>query len=216
MVIVVWTSACYSATSVKLEQFGFGTTCPPDSSDEWPHFHVHLLLTWWFVTVRTMCGKSVLNRKPQVKLVVQESDLCLLSIDLFFKFFHSHIKLHISSIAPKIKALLLLFLHYHPFFQLLLSGLLHVFKYWKNIIAILSHWKCKMLKYYKTAKNLPSVHTAPEKKFRFVPSLSVLHVSDQSGPAATPPPSHRKSSNIYIFNPIKNVKRKDQSALRHC
>lgn len=68
----------------------------------------------------------------------------------------------------------------------------------------------------KLQKNLPSVHTAaPEKKFRFVPSLSVLHVSDQSGPAATPPPSHRKSSNIYIFNPIKNVKRKDQSALRH-
>lgn len=31
-------------------------------------------------------------------------------------------------------------------------------------------------------------------------------------------PSHRKSSNIYIFNPIKNVKKEknnNQSALRH-
>lgn len=112
MVIVVRTSDCYSATSVKSEHFGFGTTCPPDSSDEWPHFHVHLLLTWWFVTMVTMCCKSALNRKLQLK----ESDLCLLSSELlFFQFFHSHIKLHISSIAPKIKALLLFFLHYLPF-----------------------------------------------------------------------------------------------------
>lgn len=80
-----------------------------------------------------------------------------------------------------------------------------------------------LLNIIKLQKNLLSVHPAPEKKKGsnlFIPLF--LHVSDKEWSCSNPsPPSHRKSSNIYIFNPIKNVKKKEkkkennQSALRH-
>lgn len=74
----------------------------------------------------------------------------------------------------------------------------------------------KCFKYYKTAKNLPSVHSAQEKKNYQICSIpSELHVPDMS---ATPIPPRslplRKSSNIYIFNPIKNVKQQKKRV--HC
>lgn len=69
----------------------------------------------------------------------------------------------------------------------------------------------KCFKYYKTAKNLPSVHTAQEKKKELsnLPDPRQYSVS-QTRVAPFPPSSLplRKSSNIYIFNPIKNVKKK--------
>lgn len=35
---------CYECETRALQVWSY-STCPPDSSDEWPHFHVHLLLT---------------------------------------------------------------------------------------------------------------------------------------------------------------------------
>lgn len=50
-----------------------------------------------------------------------------------------------------------------------------------------------------------------KKSIKFAQSRLVLHVSDMGVPAPAPVPSLRKCSNIYIFNPIKNVKMTNRS-----
>lgn len=63
-------------------------------------------------------------------------------------------------------------------------------------------------KYYKTAKNLPSVHTAQKEKKQKGYQRSPIPISPPCLRHEKPQPPLRKTLNIYIFNPIKNVKKK--------
>lgn len=92
-------------------------------------------------------------------------------------------------------------LHYLPFWQ----PLLVVYSNSSIESALLQYCpaaNAKCFKYYKTAKNLPSVHTAQKNKNQMKPVCPafVYHMS-QTWVVSLPPVPRplRKTSNIYIF-----------------
>jgi len=122
-----------------------------------------------------------------------------------------------SLITPKIKALAIPLLmsstgrrlSYFPFCRLPRSGHLHKFKYRKCIIAILSHCKKSPISAYSSRTKEKELSNWPDPLQYSMSQTRVVPLPSH--------PSHfpfRKSSNIYIFNPIKNVEKKYVSALR--
>lgn len=70
-------------------------------------------------------------------------------------------------------------------------------------------------KYYKMAKYLASVHTAQKKNNKRLSKKPDPHQFSMSQTRVVPNPPLRKSLNIYIFNPIKNVTNKKKTGLSH-